>query len=74
MARLVLESAAILVIWVAAGIVNNLWYRRIETRDSQLPEREMLLLLGPVGLCMLIICVSALGLVRLYNSILRRLH
>ena len=72
MARIVLESAAILVIWVAAGIVNNLWYRRIETKDSQVLERELLLLLGPVGLCMLFICVSAQGLAKLCISLRRR--
>ena len=52
-----LTSVAIVVSWAFAGYLGYIWYRRLEvTSDSQVPECAVMLLLGPVGLCMLSVC------------------
>jgi hypothetical protein len=41
--------------WIVSGSLGYIWYKRIETTDSQVPEPVMIILLGPFGLGMLIL-------------------
>ncbi len=68
MLTFVLTSFAIIAAWTFAGALGYIWYKRLEPGQGQVPERIIMLLLGPVGLCMLLICTAAQVLIDLCTS------
>lgn len=73
MPTLLFASALTVITWAASGALGYLWYKRLEkNQDSQVPERTLFLLLGPVGLCMLFICTTMQSLQNLCRYLYTR--